>query len=140
MLSYPIAAVAFVVAMALPGSVALASSPPDACCACIETLGATLNGMQTPPPSNPALFCGEFSDSELEPAGQQCAGLGGKLLCIAVKANAATISEECRAQLAEQDIACTSPAGAPLAGGWTLTALAGLLGLAGVVAARRAAR
>lgn len=140
MLPYSIAAVAIVVAVALPGSVALASSPPDACCACIETLGASLNGMQTPPPSNPALFCGEFSDSELEPAGMECAGLGGKLLCLAVTAQAATISDECRALLAEENIACSSPAGAPLAGGWTLLALAGLLGLAGVLAARRAAR
>ncbi|MGH7789438.1 MAG: hypothetical protein ACRERC_21380 [Candidatus Binatia bacterium] len=112
--------------------------PEPSCCACLAAYDepATVNGNSTM--SQPALFCGEFPNTEL--AELECAEQGGKLLCLLHSAvtNGAS-NPSCSAELAEEGIICPGSAAVPVASGWLLTGLAALLGAAGVFATRRRA-
>lgn len=117
----------------LAGDAGLAEQAPELCCACLERKLGTVagNGDHVVP----ALFCGEFPTMDVPAEQQRCEELGGSLFCPDFDART-SVSAECRALLAEDSIACPAAAGAPLAGGGMLAALALLLAAGGVRAVR----
>jgi hypothetical protein len=125
----PVGAVALLVASLLLPLCAAEAAYVDSCCACVPEVEAT-------PETIPALFCGFFQAGQIPAATQECDAHDTHQLYVLSCYSSASPSG-CRAVLAEQSIACPSPAGAPAAAPWALAALAALLAGGGAVILRR---
>lgn len=119
-------------AIALPASAARATDS-EACCACVRSFTAS-EGSAAAAPSTPAFFCGEFPSTEA--AGERCEEFDARLLCFKELAQQPPVAT-CEEMLAEQNITCPVPTGAPVGHAGGLAALAAALVAAGSGALRR---
>ncbi|MBX3023590.1 hypothetical protein KF840_01635 [bacterium] len=114
--------------------------PPEACCACLESLGAQT--AQLPASPVPALFCRLVtSQAEQLAFAARCDAIHGAGLCLSQTANAGLQDNlDCRALLAEEQILCPSAVPAPTASQPVLALIVAALVGVGAWATRRRRR
>jgi len=106
------------------------------CCACLPNPVAML---AAPPPPEPvrAIACALVEGTGYPDFVQQCQTAGGTATSSCPEP---TPGQSCTAALGAEGILCPGSPGAPAAGSWGLAALAGVLAIAGALAARRTRR